>query len=105
MWELWATRDAGAMADLFTEDGVYHNVPNPPMEGREAMRAFLRKVCERLGVEADMLHLACDSEWVLSERLDTHIEGERRMWLPVMNISASWMASSHSGGISTTPRW
>jgi limonene-1,2-epoxide hydrolase len=87
MCELWATRDADAMADLFTEDGVYHNVPNPPMEGRESVRAYLRKVCERLGVEANVLHLACEGEWVLSERLDTHIEGERRMSLPVMNIS------------------
>ncbi len=87
MCELWATRNADAMADLFAEDGVYHNVPNPPMEGREAVRAYLHKVCERLGVEAVVLHLACDGEWVLSERLDTHVEGDRRMSLPVMNIS------------------
>jgi len=87
MCELWATRNADAMADLFAEHGVYHNVPNPPMEGREAVRAYLRKVCERLGVEAAVLHLACDGEWVLSERLDIHVEGDRRMPLPVMNVS------------------
>jgi limonene-1,2-epoxide hydrolase len=87
MSELWATRDADAMADLFAEDGVYHNIPDPPMEGREAVRVWLRKVCERLGVEAMVLHLACDGEWVLSERLDTHVEGDHRMSLPVMNIS------------------
>jgi limonene-1,2-epoxide hydrolase len=87
MCELWDTHDADAMADLFAEDGVYHNVPNPqPMEGREAVRAYLRNVCERLGVEAEVLHLACDGEWVLSERLDTHVEGDRRMSLPVINI-------------------
>jgi limonene-1,2-epoxide hydrolase len=75
------------MADLFSEDGIYHNVPSTPLEGRETVRGYLRKVCERLGVEADVLHLACDGEWVLSERLDTHVEGARRMSLPVMNIS------------------
>lgn len=88
MCALWAVRDADAMAELFAEDGVYHNVPTrQPFVGREMVRAYLRKVCERLGVEAEIVHLACDGEWVLSERLDTHVEGERRMTLPVMNIS------------------
>jgi limonene-1,2-epoxide hydrolase len=87
MCELWPTRDADAMAELFSEDGIYHNVPSGPLEGREAIRAYLRKVCGRLGVEANVLHLSCEGEWVLSERLDTHVEGERRMSLPVMNIS------------------
>jgi limonene-1,2-epoxide hydrolase len=88
MCALWAARDADAMADLFTEDGVYDNVPSRRwMEGREAVRAYLRMVCQRLGVEAEVVHLAGDGEWVLSERLDTHVEGERRMTLPVMNIS------------------
>ena len=87
MCELWATRDADAMVDLFAEDGVYHNVPNPPMEGRQAVGAYLRKVFERLGAEIEVLHLACDGEWVLSERVDTHVEEDRRMALPVMNVS------------------
>jgi limonene-1,2-epoxide hydrolase len=38
-------------------------------------------------VEVEILHLAQDGEWALSERLDTHVEGDRRMPLPVMNIS------------------
>jgi limonene-1,2-epoxide hydrolase len=88
MCELWATRDADAMAEMFAEDGVYHNVPDPqPMEGREAVRTWLRKVCEQLSVEAEVLQVASDGEWVLSERLDTHVEGDRRMPLPVMNVS------------------
>jgi len=88
MCELWSTRDADAMADLFVEDGVYHNVPSPqPMEGREAVRAYLRKVCERLHIEVAIVHIASDGEWVLSERLDTHVEGARRMAVPVMNVS------------------
>jgi limonene-1,2-epoxide hydrolase len=88
MCELYAMRDADAMAELFADDGVYDNVPaGRPLEGREAVRAYLRKVCSRFGVEADVLHMASDGEWVLSERLDTHVEGDRRMPLPVMNIS------------------
>jgi limonene-1,2-epoxide hydrolase len=44
-------------------------------------------VCAQVRVEADVLHLACNGEWVLSERLDTHVLGEKRIPLPVMNIS------------------
>jgi len=87
MCRLWAARDVDGIVALFADDGVYHNVPEAPMVGHAAMRPWLQMVCERMGVEAEVLHLACDGEWVLSERLDTHVEGSKRMALPVMNIS------------------
>jgi limonene-1,2-epoxide hydrolase len=34
-----------------------------------------------------MLHMASDGEWVLSERIDTHVVEGRRLPLPVMNTS------------------
>jgi limonene-1,2-epoxide hydrolase len=87
MCALWAVPDADGMVALFAEDGVYHNVPEQPMAGHEAMGSWLRMVCEHVRVAAEVLHLACDGEWVLSERLDTHILGDKRIPLPVMNIS------------------
>jgi limonene-1,2-epoxide hydrolase len=85
---LWASRDADALAGLFTEDGVYHNVPNPPvLEGREAVRAWLAAIFEHLWVEIEVRNLASDGEWVMCERVDTHVVGERRLPLPVMNVS------------------
>ena len=87
MCRLWSAADSDDMAELFAEDGVYHNVPEDPMVGRGAVQAWLRMVCERLRVEAEVLHLAHDGDWALSEGLDTHVEGDRRMALPVMNIS------------------
>jgi limonene-1,2-epoxide hydrolase len=47
----------------------------------------LRKVCDRLAVEPEILHMASDGQCGLSERLDTHMDGDRRMPLPVINIS------------------
>ncbi|MGB8389005.1 limonene-1,2-epoxide hydrolase family protein [Mycobacterium sp.] len=87
MCELWGVPDADGMVAMFAEDGVYHNIPEEPMAGREAIRSWLQIVCAQVRVEADVLHLACDGEWVLSERLDTHVLGDKRIPLPVMNIS------------------
>jgi len=86
--ELWASRDADAMVSLFAEDGVYDNVPAAqPLRGREAVREWLQGVFEQLWVEVDLLHIARSGEWVLSERVDTHVHGDRRLPLPVMNAS------------------
>ncbi len=84
---LWATRDADEMAAMFSEDGVYDNVPNKqPMEGRQAIRQWLGFCFEHLTrIDVEILHMASNGEWTLSERLDTHVIGDRHMPLPVMN--------------------
>lgn len=84
---LWATREAEAMAALFAADGVYDNVPNKrPLEGREAVRQWLDRCFEHLTrIDVEILHMASNGEWTLSERLDTHVIGDRHMPLPVMN--------------------
>ena len=84
---LWATREPDAMVALFAEDGVYDNVPNrQPMEGREAIRQWMGFCFEHLTrIDVEILHMASDGEWTLSERLDTHIMGDKHMPLPVMN--------------------
>jgi limonene-1,2-epoxide hydrolase len=84
---LWATREPDAMVALFAEDGVYDNVPNrQPMEGRGAIRQWLGFCFEHLTrIDVEILHIASDGEWTLSERLDTHVMGDRHMPLPVMN--------------------
>jgi limonene-1,2-epoxide hydrolase len=84
---MWSTRDAGSMADCFAEDGVYDNVPDAkPMVGRAAIRQWLEFCFQHLTrIEVEILNIASDGEWTLSERLDDHIVGDRHMPLPVMN--------------------
>ena len=84
---LWATRDADAMAAVFAEHGVYDNVPNrKPMMGREAIRQWLGICFEHLTrIDVEILNMASNGEWSLSERLDIHVIGDRHMPLPVMN--------------------
>lgn len=85
----WATRDAGQMVQCFAPDGVYDNVPEArPMVGRDAIRAWLDICFQHLSrIEVEIVTLAVNGEWILSERLDDHIVGERHMKLPVMNAA------------------
>jgi len=85
----WATRDAAAMVACFAEDGVYDNVPERrPMVGREAIGTWLDMCFQHLTrIDVDLLNVAVNGEWVLCERIDDHIDGERHMPLPVMNAT------------------
>jgi limonene-1,2-epoxide hydrolase len=86
---LWSTRDAKAMAEFFAEDGVYDNVPDKkPMAGREAIRQWLELCFRHLTrIDVEILNIASNGEWVLCERVDDHVAGDRHMPLPVMNAS------------------
>ena len=83
----WSTREWDAMAELFHADGIYDNVPmRSPMRGREAIRDWLIKVFAHLDrIDVEILHIATNGEWVLSERLDTHVRKGHPMPLAVMN--------------------
>ncbi len=85
----WSTRDAGAMAACFAEDGVYDNVPSrKPMVGRAAIRAWLDTCFAHLTrIDVEILNIAVNGDWILSERLDDHVRGEHHMPLPVMNAA------------------
>lgn len=86
---LWSTRDSQTMVDFFAEDGVYDNVPDKkPMIGREAIRQWLEMCFQHLTrIDVEILNIASNGEWVLAERIDDHVDGDRHMRLPVMNAS------------------
>ncbi len=86
---LWAFRDAAGMVECFAEDGVYDNVPNAaPLEGRAAIRQWLDGCFQHLTrIDVDLLNVASNGDWVLSERIDDHIVGDKHMPLPVMNAA------------------
>jgi len=84
--KLWASRDAEAMLECFAPDGVYDNVPeNRPMEGREAIGAWLAMCFKHLTrIDVEVVTIATNGEWVLCERRDDHVVGDKHMVLPVM---------------------
>jgi limonene-1,2-epoxide hydrolase len=85
----WATRDAEAMAACFAPDGVYDNVPErKPMIGPAAIRSWLDMCFAHLTrIDVEILTIAENGEWVLDERIDDHVVGDRHMRLPVMNAT------------------
>lgn len=86
---LWSTRDAEGMAACFAEDGVYDNVPDKkPMVGRAAIKQWLDMCFQHLTrIDVEILNISSKGEWVLNERIDDHIVGDKHMPLPVMNAT------------------
>ena len=85
----WSTRDAEAMANLFAPEGIYDNVPDRrPMVGRAAIRQWLDTCFHHLTrIDVEIINIAGNGEWVLTERIDDHIVGDRHMSLPVMGAA------------------
>lgn len=58
------------------------------MVGREAILTWLDMCFQHLSrIEVEILNIASNGDWVLCERLDDHIVGDRHMPLPVMNAT------------------
>jgi len=87
--KLWSTADAEGMAELFAEDGVYDNVPmKRPMVGRAALLQWLNAVLNHITrIDVEIVNISTNGEWVLCERLDDHVKGDKHMKLPVMNAT------------------
>jgi len=44
----WSRMDADELADYFTPDGIYHNIPMEPRQGREVIRENLKDLPKRV---------------------------------------------------------
>ncbi|MEX2245402.1 MAG: SgcJ/EcaC family oxidoreductase [Dehalococcoidia bacterium] len=81
----WDARDQQRILDAFTDDAVYHNIPMPPANGKDAIKALLNMILTpATGVRFDIKQIAADGDKVLTERVDTFRMGERTIELPVM---------------------
>ena len=64
-------RDGKRFADLFTEDGVYHNVPMEQVQGREAIRDLVASWLEQMGeIDFRFDHLMIEGDLIVMERAD-----------------------------------
>ena len=67
----WSKKDADLLAGYFAEDGVYHNIPMQPLEGREAIRGFLAGFLSAVEtVEFQIRHQVATGNVVMNERVD-----------------------------------
>ncbi len=69
--QCWRGGDAAAFGPLFTEDAVYQDGPRPPVQGREAIVAFIARIYSGWEfLDTQVRHLAAAGDIVFVERVD-----------------------------------
>ena len=81
--DAWNRLDEDMIYGLMADNIVYHNIPLQPVQGREAVRAYLAKwpVDE---AEWELRNIAANGDIVLTERIDRFRRGDDRLVIPVM---------------------
>ena len=85
--EAWSRLDPAELANFFTEDGVYHNMPMAPVRGRENVQKLIQ------GFTASWTHTTWDirtllssGDTVVAERLDRTQAGDKSVDLPCVGV-------------------
>ena len=86
-FQAWERKDVDAIVAAFAPDGVYHNIPFKPIQGREPIRKAVAKfVAAGDDMTFDLLKVVCAGDTVVTERADGWSHKGRRHSLPVMGI-------------------
>lgn len=81
----WPEGDADKLAEFFSDDAVYHNIPVEPIVGREDIRSALAGFLEMVDrIHFETLHLIGDGPVVMTERVDHFVQPGQTISLPVM---------------------
>jgi limonene-1,2-epoxide hydrolase len=80
---------AAELAAFFTEDAVYHNIPQEPVNGREDIANTITSVLRPgpPGIESidfRVINIAANGPVVMTERVDVFKLGDKSFELPVM---------------------
>ena len=83
----WSELNADKLADFFSEDGVYHNIPMQPVKGKENVRQFIAGFIQPWTETTwDILSIASAGELVIVERLDRTKVGDKAVDLPCVGV-------------------
>ena len=83
----WSELNADKLADFFSEDGVYHNIPMKPVKGKENVRRFIAGFIQPWTETTwDILSIASAGELVIVERLDRTQAGDKAVDLPCVGV-------------------
>ncbi len=84
----WSRRDVDEIMAYFVDDATYHNMPGPPVGGRDAIRATIARFLGGWAwTEWEIRYIAAAGPTVLTERVD-HIRSAdgRTLDLPVAGV-------------------
>ena len=83
----WSRLDPVELAAYFSEDGIYHNMPAEPVQGREAIEQFIRGFAASwTQTDWEIRTLAEVGEVVIAERVDRTRMGEKSIDLPCTGV-------------------
>ncbi|MCS5637408.1 MAG: nuclear transport factor 2 family protein [Myxococcota bacterium] len=83
----WSRLDPVELAGFFTDDGVYHNMPAAPVEGRENIERMIAGfISAWTQTDWEILNLVGDGDLVIAERLDRTKAGEKGVDLPCTGV-------------------
>jgi limonene-1,2-epoxide hydrolase len=83
----WSNLQADELVDYFAEDGIYHNMPAQPVQGRENLTKFIGGfLASWTKTTWDTLNILGAGDVVVAERLDRTEVGEIKVDLPCCGV-------------------
>ena len=82
----WPRKDIGELISYFAEDAVYHNIPVPPIVGREAIRKTFEGFLGAFDIVLDIVNLGTSGNLVFAERVDRFVMNGKKFDLPVNGV-------------------
>ena len=85
--DAWSRLDAHELAEYFTEDGCYHNMPTGPVSGRDNVRDMIAAfTADWTETTWDIITIIGSGDVVIAERLDRTKAGEKAVDLPCTGV-------------------
>ena len=81
----WSNINADELAEYFTDDAVYHNIPIAPVTGRDTIKSTIAGFTGGVEkIEFRLRNIVADGPIVLTERVDVFVLPSGTIELPVM---------------------
>jgi len=82
---VWSNVDPDEIAEFFTDDAVYHNIPMDPITGHDAIKSFIAGFAGGAEqIDFRVRNIVADGDVVLTERVDVFVMPNGKVELPVM---------------------
>ena len=79
--------DADELIDYFAPDALYHNIPLPPLRGRQEIYESLKGLPHRFKqIRTEILHQVSSGNLVMNERIDYFTFEDRQVALPIVGV-------------------
>jgi limonene-1,2-epoxide hydrolase len=84
----WSKLDATELADYFTDDGVYHNIPLSPVTGKKEIVNLIRSfTASWTETNWEIINIISKDNIVIAERVDrTKMKADKSVNLPGVGV-------------------